>query len=373
MKAYARGKTTIIHRDPYAYLSHPSIAVLKNGDWLAAFNHSRRSVKIMHPTDDPLFRTLLCRSRDRGQTWEKPWFAPNFNWFGTECPGIACLADGTVILTQFRYAWYPLGEAKKRKAAGERIAVNTVGQEWTTDFDDSAWTKTVNPWARGVDGVYAHLSFDGAETFEKTVRIDCRPFAVGYSRTGVREISDGRLAYVLAEAHSPCPDGSTFLVFSGDKGRSWSKPTPVCVEPVRRFSEPDLAEAAPGKLVCILRHSGEHRLYVCLSSDGGVTWSQPEATPMDGLPGHLLRLSDDRLLCTYGRRKAPFGIRAALSSDGGRTWDVANEIVIRDDLPNGDLGYPTTIEYEPGRLFVCYYGRDPDGLTCVQGTWFDVA
>ena len=48
--------------------------------------------------------------------------------------------------------------------------------------------------------------------------------------------------------------------------------------------------------------------------------------------------------------------------------DREREIVIRADLPNGDLGYPTTIEYAPGELFCCYYGQEPDGVTCIQGT-----
>ena len=74
-------------------------------------------------------------------------------------------------------------------------------------------------------------------------------------------------------------------------------------------------------------------------------------------------------MCTYGLRTAPFGIRACLSVDGGRTWQTDGEIVVRDDLPNGDLGYPTTIEYEPGKLFVIYYGQAQDGITCIQGTY----
>ena len=94
---------------------------------------------------------------------------------------------------------------------------------------------------------------------------------------------------------------------------------------------------------------------------------------MYGGPGHLLNLADGRLLCTYGRRKAPFGVRACLSADGGRTWDLEREIVIRADLPNGDLGYPTTIEYAPGELFCCYYGQEPDGVTCIQGTCVTVS
>ena len=83
-------------------------------------------------------------------------------------------------------------------------------------------------------------------------------------------------------------------------------------------------------------------------------------------------LADGRVLCTYGRREAPFGIRACLSADGGRTWLMEQEIVLRDDLPNGDLGYPTSVEYAPGRLFTIYYGQDGAGVTFVMGTWWEL-
>ena len=94
---------------------------------------------------------------------------------------------------------------------------------------------------------------------------------------------------------------------------------------------------------------------------------------MYGHPGHLLDLQDGRILCTYGRREIPFGIRACLSEDGGRTWLVEQEIIVRTGLPNSDLGYPTTIEYDPGRLFCCYYGQDKDGVTHVQGTYLKLS
>ena len=47
----------------------------------------------------------------------------------------------------------------------------------------------------------------------------------------------------------------------------------------------------------------------------------PRPTPMWGCPPHLLALGDGRLLCTYGYRRAPFGVRACLSHDGGETWE----------------------------------------------------
>ena len=370
MAQYTVGDTVIIHKDDFAYISHPSITILENGEWLAAFNHSRRRKKRMHPPTDPLFRTLLCRSSDSGQHWQSPVFAPDFDWSGTECPGITCLSDGTVVLTQFRFGWYPLGLARKRRTAGEKISICLPDTGWTEDFSEGDWDKSIYTWARGYHGLYSHRSTDGGHSFEPAVKIDTDPYRDGYSRTGVIELSDGRLAYAVTEHHPPS-NLFTYMMFSDDRCRSWSQPTIIteCLEQI--YTEPDIAETAPGRLCCILRNS-PHHLHVCHSEDGGLSWDTPRETSMDGHPGHLLPLSDGRLLCTYGRRKEPFGIRAALSEDGGHTWLLENEIVVRADLPNGDLGYPTSIEYANGRLFVCYYGQEADGVTCVQGTYVDL-
>jgi hypothetical protein len=365
------GDTVVIHRDPFAYISHPSITVLPNGDWVAVFNHSRRRTKNAHPPEDPLYRCLLARSRDRGRTWDEPWFAPDFGWHGCECPAIGCVGDGTVVLTQYRYRWLPIGLAKKRHAEGERLAIWLSMPNWTCDFDDADWDRVIRPWARGVDGLYAHFSRDGAETFEETVEIDCSPYHPGYTRTPIRDLADGRLGYALYEPHRE-PDGKTYFLASSDRGRTWSPLALIYGRTDDKFSEPDFIELDPGELLCALRSTSRHRLFTSRSTDGGATWSEPEPTPIDGLPGHLVKLSDGRLLCSYGRRKDPFGIRMMLSENGGRNWQDKAEIVVRDDLRNGNLGYPTAIEYEAGRLFVAYYGEDPDGITCVQGTYVDL-
>ena len=103
------GRTVIIHKDDFAYNSHPSIAVLDNGEWLAVFGSSRRREPKQHPPGDPLFRNLLVRTADRGATWSEPAFVPDFDWYGVECPGIAQLANGTVVLTQFPLRLVPAG------------------------------------------------------------------------------------------------------------------------------------------------------------------------------------------------------------------------------------------------------------------------
>ncbi|MFO0808525.1 MAG: sialidase family protein [Gemmataceae bacterium] len=59
------------------------------------------------------------------------------------------------------------------------------------------------------------------------------------------------------------------------------------------------------------------------SRDDAKSW-QPDAVAVpdtgEGNPASLIRLKDGRLCVTYGYRAAPFGIRARLSGDGGRTW-----------------------------------------------------
>ena len=56
---------------------------------------------------------------------------------------------------------------------------------------------------------------------------------------------------------------------------------------------------------------------------------------------------------TYGHRARPFGIRARLSRDGGRTW--AQEIILRDDGGGTDIGYPRTVQRPDGKIVTLYY------------------
>ena len=98
----------------------------------------------------------------------------------------------------------------------------------------------------------------------------------------------------------------------------------------------------------------DNYLWETYSDDNGKTWIDVYKTSIWGFPPHLLQLSDGRVLCTYGYRRAPFGQRACISNDG-ITWDVKNEIILRDDAYNGDLGYPASLEVEPGKILTIYY------------------
>src|SRR5438094_986007 len=73
-------------------------------------------------------------------------------------------------------------------------------------------------------------------------------------------------------------------------------------------------------------------------------------------PASLIRLADGRVCLTYGYRAAPYGLRARLSHDGGRTW--GKEIVLRADGGGRDLGYPRSLQRRDGKIVTVYYFHD---------------
>ena len=71
------------------------------------------------------------------------------------------------------------------------------------------------------------------------------------------------------------------------------------------------------------------------------------------------------------------GIRLVLSEDNGKSWDVDNTIIMRDDAgfaspmwpdypdhsAGSDVGYPVTVQFDDGSLFTCYWITLADGIT----------
>ena len=81
---------------------------------------------------------------------------------------------------------------------------------------------------------------------------------------------------------------------------------------------------------------------------------------MGGSPPHLFKHSSGMLICTYGYREVPFGIKAMFSSDGGKTWDTDNIITTKDSF-NWDLGYPSSVELPDSSLLTVFYGNNQKG------------
>ena len=100
------------------------------------------------------------------------------------------------------------------------------------------------------------------------------------------------------------------------------------------------------------------------SGDNGRTWgflskvADADNRYWNGNPPSMATLPDGRIVVTYGYRAVPYGIRAKISSDNGRTW--SNEYILREDGRNWDLGYTRTVVRKDGKVVTMYYFSTPE-------------
>ena len=362
---------TLIFHDLYGYSSWPSILKCQDGELLIAFCQlMRRKAKLTHA--DPTLTGLILRSSDQGETWsEQPEVIGDYKYRGMDDPGITQLSSGRILVNAFRRSFAP------RAAAENRTGVKYVPVEpyqWATGYSDKR--------------TYVFHSTDNARTWLDPVHVDISPYRCGCQLRPVVELTDGTLLLPCYEEFYRAPtrqaksaswDGvertwTAFCCRSRDDGNTWGDATAIAAHKDLGFNEPSLIQLPSGKVLALLRTSTGKWLYQCESVDSGYTWTEPRKTRLFGRPADLQLLSNGKLLATYGRRRAPFGIRACTSIDEGKTWDIDNEIVLRDDFKNGDLGYPTTTELDDGTLLTAYYGRDENNdVTCLQGTFWKLS
>lgn len=163
------------------------------------------------------------------------------------------------------------------------------------------------------------------------------------------------LSIFLTAAKSDGQEGRVIAARTRDGGKTWTFEAFVTPEPEGNEYAimPSSVRLDASTILTAVRYRKFIDLY--RSRDGGKTWERigRPAPQTGGNPPSLVRLRDTRLVLTYGYRLAPFGIRARVSADNGNTW--GDEIVLREDGGNWDLGYTRTVERTDGRLVTVYY------------------
>lgn len=364
--------SSIICKQPGRYIGWPTVGRMPDGTLLAVFSGDRDA----HV--DPFGKTMLVRSRDHGRTWTEPEVINNTPLDDRDA-GLCVCRDGTVVVSWFTSHYTDekyMGMCRTEEETARRRA-------YLRDFDPAdirRWAGNAVENGRYALGHWIRRSTDGARTWEDPVRV---PPTTPH---GPIELADGRLLFVGVETHHGRRErrGHLLAAESRDQGKTWGVIGKIGMFPpypgdqpdgYAYFCEPHVAEVDPGRLVAMTRYEEvprareRGRLWQFTSDDGGHTWTAPRQLPILGKPPHLLRLQDGRLLVSYGYRHEPYGQRACVSRDGGETWDNDNEIVLRDDAPSGDLGYPASVELGDGTILTVYYQQERAGeKTCLMAT-----
>ena len=165
--------------------------------------------------------------------------------------------------------------------------------------------------------------------------------------------------------------GQILAMRSEDTGQTWQLLSAVPLTPgthAAQYHEPHIVELPSGKLIGMIRieNAGDgtrledagipqFSILQTESTDGGKTWSVPRPLGFHGSPPHIFRHSSGALVMSYGYRLEPYGERIAISYDDGATWQ--HDLILRDDAPDWDLGYPASTELADGSILTIYYQK----------------
>ena len=160
----------------------------------------------------------------------------------------------------------------------------------------------------------------------------------------------------LTAAKANQKEGRVIAARATDGGKTWTRLAYVHDEPEgNEFGiMPSSVRLSPTSILTSVRYRRFIETY--RSDDNGSSWHHVVRAVPDtgrGNPPSLVKLKDGRLVITYGYRAEPYGIRARISKDEGKTWD--DEVVLRTDGGTWDLGYTRTVQRQDGKLVTVYY------------------
>ena len=332
LRARAAGIETI-SAQPEFYHGWPTLARRSNGELLVVYSGGREA----HVC--PFGRVELIRSSDGGRSWSWPQIIFD-SPIDDRDAGICVTPAGSLLVTTFTsLAYEAVLDNGNNWSAGRLARWHAVNR------------RTTPAQRQALLGVWMLRSTDGGMTWAAPCRVPLN------SPHGPVALPDGRLLYAGKQLWEP--GTKTGVCESADDGKTWRWLADIPARPgdrVADYHELHAVAAQDGRLIVHIRnHNAANRgeTLQCESHDGGKSWSLPHAIGVWGLPSHLLRLADGRLLMSYGYRRQPFGNQARLSGDDGRSWSQPR--VISDDGAGGDLGYPSTVELPGGELLTVWY------------------
>lgn len=342
----------VISQEPSLYHGWPTVTRRANGELLLVCSGGREQ----HVC--PFGRVELMCSSDNGETWTWPRIILD-GPIDDRDAGILETTKGTLLVTTFTSLAYEdvLTKAKDSRNWPQPRLRRWEAAHGRVDAKQRKAALAVSMIRSTDDGIMWSSPYD----------------SIVNSPHGPIQLSDGRLLYAGKELWSR--EHRIGVCESNDDGQTWKW---LAAIPTRDgdkhqdYHELHAVEANDGRIVVHIRNhnaTNSRETLQSVSSDGGKSWTVPSSIGVWGLPSHLLRLKDGRLVMSYGYRRKPFGNQARISEDQGQTWSAP--IVISNDGIGGDLGYPSSVQLGDGSLLTVWYERmlDSDKAVLRQAKW----
>jgi hypothetical protein len=318
----------------------------------------------------PADRIIIMRSEDDGRTWRR-WF----NGFDTTF-------DGTPGSFTAAYLTEP---------QPGRLIVNLHWVDRT--HPDRPLS---NPETSGVLPMKCLLaeSTNGGVTWSGPRHVSFAPHP-GTNPTGpILALRDGALLLPY-ESWKEWDDvdgkQAAYARISRDGGATWDGPLTMATDPDDRLCYWDnhlAVDPDTGELIAMFwthdRSAGvDVPIHIAYGSADGRTWTKPQPTNIAGQVVEPVPLGGDRLMCVYVHRHDPPSIRAVVSEDRGRTWDMDRELLLYDaagatqagmtaarseaeywqDMVRWTFGHPKATRLPDGSVMVVHYGGMPEALS----------
>jgi hypothetical protein len=282
-------------------------------------------------------------------------------------PCAVVLKSGRIIVSCFRWQIVPEG-------SGENL--------WGKELYSRYGRTRKGSWDAYNIGFNVNISDDKGKTWRSLPVIMPEGYVTGSAvRGNLVEMPDGTLLMPFYGVKTPGALASCGLVHSTDQGETWSFYSETAYDPDKNFLEPNLFRTKSGRLITLIRTQTDFyksgikfddtylNMHITISEDDGKTFGPVIEIPsiFASSPFHVLQLRDDRTLVSYGYRKQPFGIRAKICGPELEDLDSSPEIVLVDDAPNGDLGYPHAVQLKDDSVLVSYYISGNDCIRKIEG------
>ena len=306
VEVYSRAQHHIVFKQEGIYACFPSLYQYEDGTLVTGFGTRVRRSHI-----DNTGGSARMVSHDGGMTWEKadagvPHYNPN-----------TVRADGHLAIAN-AIGWRYTDEADMERLTAEGRTVRAVRPGTIAYLSGAGSTvrsiggQTVGPWTE--------------------IEVPPRGSMMTFHQAAYLNLGGGVRPVGIYDT-GPEKHRSTYVLRTDDDGDTWACLPMSLGSEQMSYNETALGVSSEGHVIALIRTAESANkkqagyLYQVTSTDRGKTWSEPVDTEIWGYPAHLLLLPDGRLLATYGHRRAPMGIRACFSRDGGKSWDVESEVV----------------------------------------------